>query len=668
LKPLQNLKTPTTFQFDWICVWSGLVRSLGPALVIFWASAGLAIPPATSSTPPSISKQPVSQIVVVGKSATFSVAASGTNPLTYRWTKNGAVISGATSASYTTPAATALDNQSQFVVIVTNSLGSVTSAAATLTVNIPPSIVTQPTGQSAIAGQTAVFSVVAAGTSPLSYQWNKNGTQISGAILASYTTPATSATDNGAIFTVTVTNVAGNVTSGNAILTVSAPPLIATQPASQTVLAGKSATFLVTASGTGPLTYQWNKNGVAISGATSASYTTPATTAQDNQSQFTVIVANSLGTITSAVATLTVNVPPSITAQPSNQGVITGQPATFFVVATGTGPIAYQWKKNSSKISGATLSTYTTPATSTSDSGESFSVIVTNAYGSVTSAGATLTVTPPVPPTIATQPAGQIVVAGQTATFSVAASGTPPLTYQWTKNGSAISGGTSAYYTTPPTTLLDYGEIFAVIVRNSAGSTTSNGAFLGVNTPGQLASSSSTLNFGNVITGNSSSALLWLTNSGGTSLTILNTSISGAGFQASSVNGQALAPGQSTTVTVTFTPSTTGAASGSVVLTSDAANSPTTIFISGTGAQAGLHTVSLAWDANTSNVSAYNIYRATTTRGPYALLSLSPIAPDQYLDTDVAAGLTYYYVVTSLDSTNHESAYAPEVSAAIPTP
>ena len=433
-------------------------------------------------------------------------------------------------------------------------------------------------------------------------------------------------------------------------------------------MAGKSATFSVTASGTSPLTYQWNKNGVTISGATSASYTTPPTTALDNQSQFMVIVRNTLGTATSAVATLTVNVPPSIITQPTSQTVVAGQTTTFAVVATGPSPLSYQWKKNSSKISGATLSTYTTPVARTSDSGESFTVIVTNAFGSVTSAAATLTVTSPVPPTITTQPVGQTVIAGQTATFSVVASGTPPITYQWTKNGLSISGGTSTYFTTPPTTLLDSGEVFAVIVGNSVGNATSNGAILAVNAPGQLTPSSSSLNFGNVLTGNNSSAVLWLVNSGGTSLTILNTTISGAGFQTSSANGQILAPGQSTTVTVTFAPAATGAAAGSVVLTSNAANSPTTISMSGTGVQPGFHSVSLAWNGNSSNVSGYNIYRAPVSGGPYALLSLSPIAPDQFLDTNVAARLTYYYVVTSLDTMNHESAYSTEVSAVIPTP
>jgi len=160
------------------------------------------------------------------------------------------------------------------------------------------------------AGQTATFSVTAAGTAPLSYQWQKNGANISGATSASYTTPATTSSDNGATFDVVVSNSAGTVTSNTATLTVNAAataPTITTQPVSQTVTAGQTATFSVTAAGTAPLSYQWQKNGANISGATTASYTTPATTSTDNGATYDVVVSNSAGTVTSNATTLTVN-------------------------------------------------------------------------------------------------------------------------------------------------------------------------------------------------------------------------------------------------------------------------------------------------------------------------------------------------------------------------
>src|SRR5438132_12065340 len=97
----------------------------------------------------------------------------------------------------------------------------------------------------------------------------------------------------------------GIVASTNSLAPVA--PSIGTEPTSQTVTAGQPASFSVTATGTAPLTYQWKKNNVAISGATSSAYPTAATISSDNGAQFTVDVSNTAGSVTSAVATLTVN-------------------------------------------------------------------------------------------------------------------------------------------------------------------------------------------------------------------------------------------------------------------------------------------------------------------------------------------------------------------------
>ena len=172
-------------------------------------------------------------------------------------------------------------------------------------------------------------------------------------------------------------------------------PIIATQPTNQTVTAGQTATFSVTAAGTAPLAYQWQQGATLISGATSASYTTPATATSNSGSTFSVVVSNSAGKITSNAATLTVNAAlaaPSITQQPTNQTVTAGQTATFSVTAAGTAPLTYQWQKGTTAISGATSASYTTPATTTSNNGAQFSVIVSNSQGKATSNAATLTV------------------------------------------------------------------------------------------------------------------------------------------------------------------------------------------------------------------------------------------------------------------------------------
>jgi hypothetical protein len=320
------------------------------------------------------------------------VAASGTAPLTYQWQKGGVSISGATSASYTTPAAALTDNGSQFQVTVSNTLGSVTSNTATLSVSSSPAIGTQPANQAVTVGQTATFTVIAFGTAPLNYQWQKGGVNILGANSASYTTPPTLSSDGGSQFEVTVSNASGSITSAAATLTVNVPPSITTQPVSQTVMAGQTATFTVAASGTVPLSYQWQKAGVTISGATSASYTTPATSLSDNGSQFQVVISNVAASVTSNAVTLTVNAAPSITTQPLSQSVVVGQTATFVVAATGTLPLTYQWQKGGSNISGANAASYTTPAAALTDNGSQFDVVVSNLVGSITSTTATLTV------------------------------------------------------------------------------------------------------------------------------------------------------------------------------------------------------------------------------------------------------------------------------------
>jgi hypothetical protein len=439
---------------------------------------------------PSVATEPTDQTVTVGQTATFSVVAAGSAPLNYQWNRNGTAITSATSASYTTPATIASDDGAQFTALISNEVGRVTSNPVSLhvKVRVAPSITTQPANQTVTAGQTATFTVVANGTAPLSYQWLKNGVNVAGATSSSYTTPATTTADGGSTFDVVVSNTAGTATSNVATLTVNVAPVaptITTQPANQTVTAGQTATFAAVATGTAPLSYQWQKNGANIAGATSSSYTTPATTTTDSGSPFRLVVTNTAGTATSNAATLTVNVAPvapTITTQPANQTVTAGQTATFAAVATGTAPLSYQWQKNGANIAGATSSTYTTPATTSADTGSTFKVLVSNSSGSVTSNAATLTVNAAaVAPAINTQPLNQTVTVGQTASFSVGATGSVPLSYQWQKNGAAINGANSSSYTTPATTSSDNGAQFTVAVSNSAGSVTSSPATLTVN-------------------------------------------------------------------------------------------------------------------------------------------------------------------------------------------
>ncbi len=269
----------------------------------------------SSSVVPALIIPPASTAVTVGQSATFSVTATGGNAaLTFQWYKNNTAINGATSSTYTTPATTLADNNTSFTVTVTDSLGRSTSNPAVLTVQAAANavITTQPQSQTGFAGQTLQLSVVATGSPTLTYQWRKNGTAIAGATNATYATPVLTTADNGANFTVVVTNPVNSVTSAAAVVTVNAAvaPGIAQQPISLSVLANNPATFMVGVSGSSPFTYQWQLNGTNLPGANAASYSI-FQVQPSNVGNYTVVVTNAAGAVTSAAATLTI-APPGI--------------------------------------------------------------------------------------------------------------------------------------------------------------------------------------------------------------------------------------------------------------------------------------------------------------------------------------------------------------------
>lgn len=270
------------------------------------------------------------------------------------------------------------------------------------------------------------------------------------------------------------------LTLDNVVLTqVSSAPVINTQPQNQTVIVGNSAMFTIAASGSAPLSYAWRKNGTTVSGATSATYATPATVIADNGALFSCVVSNSLGSMTSANALLTVTaIAPTITTQPQGQTVPVGSAARFTLGATGTSPLSYRWRKNGTDIVGATGTEYTTPPSVLSDNGSLFSCVVSNAAGSVTSTDAQLSVSVQAAPVFTTEPFSSRVTEGQTAVLTVAASGSTPLSFQW-KKGAVNVGSNSTTHTIASATLADAGSYWA-IVSNAYGADTSSKAMLTV--------------------------------------------------------------------------------------------------------------------------------------------------------------------------------------------
>lgn len=451
---------------------------------------------------PTVIIQPSPQIVQLGQTASFMARTGSLIDASVQWQKRGLVeaafgigtwtpIDGATDGNYTTPPTTLNDTATLYRAVFTTVLGSTASDAALLTVVeqlAPPVVQSQPGNLNVSIGGSAMFAATVSGTAPLSYQWRRNGANLIGANAAILTLANVSALNAGR-YDLVVTNRAGSVTSEPAALVVTEgtpvalAPTIAAPPASITVAEGNAANFAVAVSGTGPYTYLWMKNGVQapIPNGDSPSFGLASVSAAD-AGTYAVRVTNSVGTVVSAAATLTVtagtttSVPPSISTQPATLVVMPGAAATLAIAASGSGPLIYQWSRNGTPVSGATGAVLYLASVSALDAG-SYAVAVSNSVGSVGSSTAQLILVGA--PAITTQPVNAGAIEGSTASFTVGAGG-DFLRYQWTRNQVAIVGATAANYTTPVLGLADSGAAYGVIVYNGAGLVFSNSAVLTV--------------------------------------------------------------------------------------------------------------------------------------------------------------------------------------------
>jgi alpha-tubulin suppressor-like RCC1 family protein len=253
-----------------------------------------------------------------------------------------------------------------------------------------PTITDQPKDRIGFLGATVRFDVGVSGKPPMTFQWLRNGRAIEGATGIAYQTPILTAADDGAKFSVRISNAEGSTTSSEATVKVNGAPVVTAQPAPVTVAAGASAAFTVAASGES-VVYQWLRDEVSIAGANSATYTLSTTTAADDGAVFRVVVINPAGFVVSSPVALTVSGTPAVAVQPVGQTVAAGEPAVFSVKATG-GNLVYRWQRNGADIAGATAAIYRIPAAAAADDNVSFTVRMTNAQGAVTSAAALLRV------------------------------------------------------------------------------------------------------------------------------------------------------------------------------------------------------------------------------------------------------------------------------------
>ncbi|HTC64553.1 MAG TPA: choice-of-anchor D domain-containing protein [Candidatus Saccharimonadales bacterium] len=193
---------------------------------------------------------------------------------------------------------------------------------------------------------------------------------------------------------------------------------------------------------------------------------------------------------------------------------------------------------------------------------------------------------------------------------------------------------------------------------------------IGMASTAVLSASVPALNFGSIVVGKSSALTVKLTNVGNSNVTISKVTVSGATYSATGVSaGLILSPGQSATLDSSFSPLAAGSFSGSVTIASNATNSPSTITLSGSSAaQAAAHSATLSWTPSTSAVAGYNVYVSAVSGGPYSKLDSSVVAVDGYVDTNIQAGQTYFFVVRAVTGAGVESADSTQVSVTVPTP
>jgi hypothetical protein len=380
-----------------------------------------------------------------------------------------------------------------------------------------------------------------------------------------------------------VTSPSGNAKSNGAF----APPSVTTQPASVNVTVGQTATFSVAVTGTAPLSFQWQKNAMAISGATSSTYTTPPTTAADNRALFTVMISNSAGSITSSAGTLNVSSTAAVAVQvnPNSATVSVSGTQQFAATVTGTSNTAVTWTLSGAGCSGSACGTisggglYTAPAGVPTPS--TLSVIVTSVADPTKSASASISVVAATAVLLSMSPTSASVPTAGTSSFTATVTGTTNTAVAWSLNGPGCSGSScgtvassalAAVYTAPlvapsPASV----NVVATSMADPSKTASATVAIMSVVVVTVTPASTSvvtgaTLQLNASVVGNSNTAVTW--------------AVQGAGCNApacGTVNGTGLYTAPSavpspSTVTVTATssadPSKTGSASLSILSSS----------------------------------------------------------------------------------------------------
>ncbi len=421
----------------------------------------------TVMSPPEITQLTESLTLIQGESVELTVTADGHEPLAYQWSKGGEAIDGATAPTLRL-AKVAPTAAGDYSVSVSNAAGEAESGVVTVKVIEPVTIVTQPEGATAIVGDTVMLQVVAEGTEPITYYWYHDGERVDGATESTLRLAKVQAADSGS-YNVIMQNSGGTAISEIADLIVLLPPEITQLTESLTVIEGESVELTVAALGSEPLAYQWRRGGEAIDGATAPTLRL-AKVAPTAAGDYSVIVSNAAGEAESGVVTVKVIEPVTIVTQPKGATAILGDTVTLQVVANGTAPITYAWYHDGERVDGATESTLRLAKVQAADSGV-YHLVASNSGGTAKSKIAGLVVV--LPPEITQLTESLSVMERDSVELSVAAVGSEPLAYQWSRDGVELEGATAptlSLIRVAPAAAGDY----TVVARNAAGQMESN--------------------------------------------------------------------------------------------------------------------------------------------------------------------------------------------------
>ncbi len=473
---ITGANSPTLVRRDLITGNGGVyrcrVRSLG--YTVFSDTARL-----TVYQTARITEHPDDATVNPNEQVTFSIEAIGQDPLNLQWQKNGINLTGATSATLNFHAVSQSD-EGTYRCIATNGGGSDTSRAAQLRITGPATVTTDPIDDTVFTGDTLAFSILAGGSIPITYQWQKNRQNISGATTNNYTKSPVTLADSG-LYRCIASNSQGNDASKEARLTVFQTVVINSHPDSVEVNPGDTVTLAIAAEGQVPISYQWEKDGHAIPNATNPQLVLKAIVT-NQAGLYRCKAINGGGEVYSKPALVSVRGPAVVISNPRDTTLWTKQNMQFTVVTSGSSPILFQWQKDGINILGGTNQTLPLDSLSIDDAGK-YRCVVENQLGADTSTAAKLTLLETV--SISKQPDSIDAYEGDTVFFSITATGKDTIYYQWVKNGFIIPGATKPILTLTQITSADIGA-YQCIATNGGGSDTSTIAPLHVSGVGLI--------------------------------------------------------------------------------------------------------------------------------------------------------------------------------------